>query len=130
MNAQTIVDLLKRTFAEWREDKASRLAAASGCGAVIDVDQLPIADAAWELAKRAGVAPALLPAAAARHALGDGEDFELLLAVPPLVAATLLEEQPLECSLSCVGELVEGRGLWQRTAGGERQPLEPKGWQH
>jgi thiamine-monophosphate kinase len=109
---------------------ASRLAAASGCGAVIDVDQLPIADAAWQIARCEDVAAHEIPAVAARHALGDGEDFELLLAVPPPVANAILDERPLDCSLMCVGELISERGLWQKSADGERRPLEPKGWEH
>ena len=69
-------------------------------------------------------------AAALEHALGDGEDFELLLAVPPEVAEAILGEQPLDCRLTCVGELVAGSGLWQQSAGGELLPLEARGWLH
>ena len=65
-----------------------------------------------------------------QHALGDGEDFELLLAVPPDVAEAILRDQPLECPITCVGELVAGSGLWQQSADGTREPLRPAGWQH
>jgi thiamine-monophosphate kinase len=96
----------------------SRLAAESNCGAVIHVDRVPISDAAQKL-----VDPL-------RHALGDGEDFELLVAVPPAVADAILHNEPLDCRVTCVGELIAESGLWQQTAGGERKPLEPTGWQH
>lgn len=101
----------------------SRLAAASGCGAVVFTDQVPISPAARQLASGD-------EAAALNHALGDGEDFELLLTVSPDVAEEMLRDQPLDCPLTCVGELVDGDGLWQQTADGPRRPLEPTGWVH
>jgi len=101
----------------------SRLAEASGCGAVVCTDRVPISAAARKLA--GGDA-----AAALGHALGDGEDFELLLAVSPDVAEAMLGDQPLDCRLTCVGELVIGSGLWQQSAGGELLPLEATGWLH
>jgi thiamine-monophosphate kinase len=102
---------------------ASRLAAASGCGAVLRLDEVPISAAAWQLADDDAEA-------ALRHALGDGEDFELLLAVAPGAADAMLEDQPLDCGMRCVGELVTGSGLWQQSDGGEVLPLEPIGWLH
>jgi thiamine-monophosphate kinase len=106
----------------------SRLAAESGCGAVIDTDQVPISNAARELVSSESAAE--IKAAALRHALSDGEDFELILAVPPAVADAILQDQPLDCRITCIGELVNEKGLWQKTAGGDRKPLEPTGWQH
>ena len=54
----------------------ARLAEESGCGAVIELDRVPIAQDAERLA-------ALRPSegSALDHALSDGEDFELVLAV-------------------------------------------------
>jgi thiamine-monophosphate kinase len=106
----------------------SRLAAESGCGAVIQTDHLPISDAARQLAR--GESAIDVEQAAVRHALGDGEDFELLLAVPSTAADAILRDQPLECPITCVGELVAGEGLWQQTTRSARIPLEPTGWQH
>jgi thiamine-monophosphate kinase len=97
---------------------ASRLAAASGCGAVIWTDRVPISPAALSMDNPL------------EHALFDGEDFELLLAVPPQVADAILDQRPLDCSITCIGELVADRGLWQTSADGGRRPLEPKGWEH
>src|SRR4051812_15407345 len=65
---------------------ASRLAEASGCGAIIYTDRVPVSPDAIELAKRDGADdPAAddIEAAALAHALGDGQDFELLFAAPP-----------------------------------------------
>jgi thiamine-monophosphate kinase len=108
---------------------ASRLAAESGCGAVLFTDQIPIAGAAHELAA-SEAHESNKHAAALRHALGDGEDFELLLAAPPVVAAKMLSEQPIACGLTHIGELVVDRGLWQQTSTTQRTPLEPIGWLH
>ena len=96
----------------------SRLAAESGCGAVIQTADVPISDAARQL-------PDPL-----QHALGDGEDFELLLAAPPDAAADDPAGCPLDCPITCIGELIAAQGLWQQSAGGKRSPLEPHGWQH
>jgi thiamine-monophosphate kinase len=105
----------------------SRLAAESGCGAVIQTDRVPISDAARELAHRESAGD--VAQASLRHALGDGEDFELLLAVPPAAADAILREGSVACGISCVGELIEEQGLWQQF-GEKRTPLEPIGWQH
>jgi len=107
----------------------SRLAAESSCGALIFTDQVPVAKAAHELAAREVVLNNE-HATALRHALGDGEDFELLLAAPPDAAAAMLRDQPLECGITHVGELISDSGLWQQTETGQRQPLEPIGWLH
>jgi thiamine-monophosphate kinase len=106
----------------------SRLAAESGCGAVLFFDQVPVSAAARALAARESDGGVEL--AALRHALGDGEDFELLLAAPPEVARQILADRPLECRVSHVGELIAGDGLWQQGADGQRRPLEPTGWLH
>jgi thiamine-monophosphate kinase len=96
----------------------SRLSTASRCGAVIDHHRVPLSSVAREM-------PDPL-----QSALTDGEDFELLLAVPPAVADVILAEQPLECPLTAIGELIAEPGLWQQDGTGHRTPLEPKGWQH
>ncbi len=107
---------------------ASRLAAESRCGAVIFTDRVPISPDAYELSRRDGAAD--IEAASLRHALSDGEDFELLLAAPPEVARKILREQPVECGITHVGELIEESGLWQQAGQDLREPLEPIGWLH
>lgn len=92
----------------------------SGCGAVLHADAIPIHADAVELARMSGRTPLV-------HALGDGEDFELVFAVSPADGEWLSNVLPLP-NLTKVGECVE-RGLWLER-GGTRMPLEPKGWVH
>ncbi|MBL8829266.1 MAG: thiamine-monophosphate kinase [Planctomycetaceae bacterium] len=101
----------------------ARLAEASRCSATVDVDHVPISPDAQELSRRDGT-PAL------EHALGNGEDFELIMAVPPRDADEMLADQPLNVPLTCIGEFGTGSGLWQRSARGLRQPLEQRGYVH
>jgi thiamine-monophosphate kinase len=107
---------------------ASRLAAASACGAVLFTDQIPISPDAYELTARESATDH--EATALRHALSDGQDFELLFSVAPETAKVIIREQPLDCPITHVGELVSEPGLWQQTSGGPRRPLEPIGWMH
>ena len=64
------------------------------------------------------------------HALSDGEDFELLLAVPPEEAKRMLKVQPLNIPLTAIGEFQSAPGLRQINAAGRCQPLEPRGYEH
>jgi len=103
----------------------SRIAAESRCGAVLQTGAVPVADDAHRLAAR--LADGLT---ALDHALGDGEDFELILAVPPAEADRMLAEQPLAVPLTAVGRFVEQPGLWQIDAEGRTAPLAARGYQH
>lgn len=104
----------------------SRMAKASGCGAVIDLAAVPISPAAHTLtASQPDRGTAL------EHALGDGEDFELLLAVPEAEATRLLADQPLEgVRVTCIGQFVAEPGLWSDDGSGSRVPLAPRGFLH
>jgi thiamine-monophosphate kinase len=102
---------------------AARLAAASGCGVGLDLAAIPISPAARELAETSS-------RTALKHALSDGEDFELLLAAPPDAAEAILRDRPLEVAVTRIGEFVEQVGLWQTTDSGNRTPLEPAGFLH
>ena len=97
---------------------------ASGCGAVLHADAVPIAADARRLADQFGDGSTPL-----EHALGDGEDFELVLAVPPEEAQRMLTQQPLSIALSDIGEFVAEPGLWIQDDRG-RRPLTPRGWEH
>ena len=103
----------------------SHLAEESGCGAVIRTEAVPVADDARRLAEQ--LADGSTPF---EHALGDGEDFELILAVPPDEADRMLADQPLAVPLTSIGQFVEEPGLWQTDARGGRLPLVPRGYQH
>jgi thiamine-monophosphate kinase len=104
---------------------ASRLAAESRCGVCLNLASIPIAPAAAELARQSPHDESPLD-----HALGDGEDFELLLAVDPETAARMLAEQPLSIPLTAIGEFLSEPGLWQRAEAGNITPLEPRGYLH
>jgi thiamine-monophosphate kinase len=104
----------------------SRLCDESGCGAAIEMDKIPIASAAEELSRKPGQGGSAL-----EHALGDGEDFELILAVPAVSAEQMLVDQPLDgVMLTEIGEVVQQRGLWSRDSAGQVAPLEPRGYWH
>jgi thiamine-monophosphate kinase len=107
---------------------ASRLAAESKCGALIYTDRVPVSPAAIELARNEGAAD--LGDAALRHALGDGQDFELLISTSPETAKAILRDHPLDCNVTHVGELTAEPGLWQEKSDGVRTPLEATGWRH
>jgi thiamine-monophosphate kinase len=92
----------------------------SRCGAVLHVDSIPIAPAAHERAKQTGKTPL-------EHALGDGEDFELIFTVSPADGAMLLREPPSP-GLVKIGECLE-MGFWLDTSTG-RKPLPSVGWVH
>jgi len=101
-----------------------RLCDESDCGAVLQAAHVPVhADALRLAAERDDGRSSL------EHALSDGEDFELILAVPPVAAAQLLAERPLSVSLTDIGEFVAERGLWMEDAAG-RRPLARRGWEH
>jgi thiamine-monophosphate kinase len=102
-----------------------RMTRASGCGAILDLATIPISDAARQLSARSqdNLSPL-------EHALGDGEDFELILAVPAHEAERLVREQPLTIRLTRIGELIREDGLWHQDASGERVPLQPRGYEH
>jgi thiamine-monophosphate kinase len=102
-----------------------RMAKESGCGAVIDLNKVPIAQAAVTLANSGDDGDTPLA-----HALADGEDFELILAVPPDAAERLLAEQPLACGCTRIGEFIAEPGLWQLDAARGRLPLVPRGFEH
>jgi len=98
----------------------------SRCGAVIDIDRVPIAPDAHELSNQRSDKSLPLD-----HALSDGEDFELILAAPPESAERMLADQPLEnVPLSDIGQFISERGLWTRGQSASRQPISPRGFEH
>lgn len=103
----------------------SRLADASGCGAALDLSQIPVAPSASSFADSLKAGRSALD-----HALSDGEDFELILAVPPDQAEELVRTQPLQVSLTQIGTFIAEPGLWSQQADGTRLPLAPRGYEH
>ena len=102
---------------------ASRLAAASGCGMALRLDQIPISADAVKLAACDRATPL-------EHALGDGEDFELLLTAPTAVADQIFREQPLGVPVTIIGECVAQAGLWEHGPDDHLRQLEPNGYRH
>jgi thiamine-monophosphate kinase len=103
----------------------SRICEASGCGAVIDLATIPVAGAAEQLAGQLGDGSTALD-----HALGDGEDFELILAVPADLADELVAKQPLDVPLTRIGTFVTEARLFSAGEGGRHEPLTPRGYEH
>jgi thiamine-monophosphate kinase len=103
----------------------SRLIGESGVGAIVQTDRVPIHDDARRLAQQQHDGRSPL-----EHALSDGEDFELLLAVPPDDARRMIAEQPLRALLTDIGQFTGETGLWKRNADGPVEPLTPSGWEH
>ncbi len=106
----------------------ARMMASSGLAAVLDLAAIPIHADAVRMATLPGDGRSAL-----EHALGDGEDFELVLALPPDEARRLVVESPSladGAAFTIIGEVVEGAGLFAGTATGERVPLEVRGFIH
>jgi thiamine-monophosphate kinase len=64
------------------------------------------------------------------HALADGEDFELLLAMRPEEARRLLDAPPAGLTPAIIGEVITDPGLFARGPNGTKQPLPPRGFVH
>lgn len=104
----------------------ARMMTASGTRGVVRLADVPIHADAVRLAARDG-------GTALDHALGDGEDFELILAMPPEAARALVAAAgtpPLELPIALIGVVEEGAGLVAQAADGARSPLEPRGYVH
>lgn len=82
---------------------AGKLAAASGCAVVIEVDRLPLSAALRAQAGTAG---------AARLALTGGDDYELCFTVPPARAGELAARLAnVKCEVTCIGRIEPGDGI-------------------
>ena len=81
---------------------------ASGVGARIDAEAVPVAASA-DLA----------------GALGDGEDYELLFALPPDQA-----DRDLAVAVTRIGSIVEGEAMTLVHGDGRQEPLPQTGWEH
>jgi thiamine-monophosphate kinase len=101
----------------------SHIADESKCGAVLIAERIPITDDARILAAEDGRTPL-------HHALSDGEDFELIVAVSPADGARLLATQPVPgITLHHIGTCVAEAGMWIEETG-VRRVLPPLGYSH
>lgn len=103
-----------------------RMAEASGCAACLKLEAIPVSRAARELS----CCVADPEAVALQRALSDGEDFELLLAIPGDDAQRIVADPHHGLTCTIIGEFFEGTGLWQFMAGNHRKQIEPRGYEH
>jgi thiamine-monophosphate kinase len=98
-----------------------KLAGASGVAAHVDVGRLPTSGALRQLVS---------PAAAAELALAAGDDYELLVAVPPARFDELTAiARRLNLTFTAIGELRPGSGVtW--TLGGQPYAAPTRGYEH
>jgi thiamine-monophosphate kinase len=97
-----------------------RLAAASGCGALIDEESLPVSAALRAAAGQEAV----------RELLAGGEDYELCVAAPPAQAAGLQAAAAAAgVPLARIGRLAPGTGIQLRRGGAVTQFSSP-GFDH
>jgi thiamine-monophosphate kinase len=93
----------------------------SGVGALLQLDHVPVAEAAKQLED--GVS-------ALEHALYDGEDFELLFCVPAERVDEFKRSWPFEVSVTEIGELVAEPGVYVVAEDSKQQSLERGGFAH
>jgi thiamine-monophosphate kinase len=93
----------------------------SATGAVVRASAVPISEAARRLA---GEKSAL------EHALGDGEDFELLFTLSAEDGRRLLASPPSDTPLTHIGEITAGRTCQLVDLGGRPCELARLGWVH
>lgn len=102
----------------------TRMCMASGVGCRLNLGQVPIAQSAIEAANLLGIPPLEL-------ALSGGEDYELLVTLPPDAvgeARRLLDER-FAVPLTPIGDITES-GLIAVDPDGVESPLVPRGWDH
>ncbi len=93
----------------------------SRVGAVLRADQIPISETAQILQD---------DRTPLEHALGDGEDFELLFTVSPEDGERILRQCPLSIPVTKIGEIAP-KGRYELTdENNEPQPLPRTGWVH
>jgi len=105
---------------------AFRLARASRVAIEIDVALVPVHADARRAAKRTR-------RSTLDHALHDGEDHELIAAVPAAALPRIERESSARCPhLREIGRVVRGSGLWLVHADGRRERWDPArgGWKH
>lgn len=96
-----------------------RLCAASGVGAELDIESIPIHADAIALAGQTGRSPF-------EHAWSDGEDFELIFTVDP---QEVDQARELDQAVAHIGTITGRTGLWRRRSG-KLERLSPQGYLH
>ncbi|GAF79572.1 unnamed protein product, partial [marine sediment metagenome] len=96
----------------------NRICRASGVGAVIDAERIPISDEA-----RKSKDPL-------SSALNDGEDFELLFTLSQRQCQRLLKLWDESVAITRIGTITRARKLRIKRADGRLDDLQPKGYDH
>jgi thiamine-monophosphate kinase len=105
---------------------------ASHVGGIIELASVPIHSDAISLSE----VPDTNQITPLEHAMQDGEDFELLLAIPPQAAHALVEDDPgslvqqTTMQPRIIGKVTEGFAFAGTTPDGQTIRLEPKGFEH
>jgi thiamine-monophosphate kinase len=105
-----------------------RMMAASGTRGVVRLADVPIHPDAVRMSGQPGDGKSPLD-----HALADGEDFELIMAMPPDAARALVAaaaSPSLGLPITVIGAVEAGSGLVAIAADGSRRSLEPRGFLH
>ncbi|QHC34355.1 thiamine-phosphate kinase [Komagataeibacter xylinus] len=96
------------------------LARESGVGAVIEAPRVPLSPAVHALGS-----------AWLAQCLTGGDDYELLLAVPPAKESSLLAHAArVGVAVTRIGRMVPGAGVQVRDEAGNEMPLARRGWSH
>jgi thiamine-monophosphate kinase len=102
---------------------AAHIAEESGVALEIDAGTIPVSAAARRLSRMDGKSPL-------RHAVADGEDFELLLTMPEPRLRRALEEWPFAAPLTVIGRVRRGKGAVLVRETGRRERIDAEGYQH
>ena len=105
-----------------------RMMAASGTRGSVRLADVPIHPDALTMSRQPGDGKSPLD-----HALADGEDFELIMAMPPDAARALVAaaaSPSLGLPITVIGAVEAGSGLVAIAADGIRRSLEPQGFLH
>ncbi len=94
-----------------------------GLGATLDVRALPVHDDARHLSTSDGLDPL-------QHALNDGEDFELCLALAPEDATRLSVDPPDGVRLHVIGTIDTVPGIRLRHPDGRTETVQGRGFDH
>ena len=92
-------------------------------GIKIQLNDVPVSKDAKQKSKTSGKTPL-------EHALGDGEDFELLLAVSTKDANAIVADSSLGVPLTVIGTVIDQPGLWSEDNAGKLNRLTVTGYEH
>ncbi len=97
-----------------------KLCAASGCGAQLDIDALPLSSALRSVFD---------PDACVHYALAGGDDYEMIFSIPPtrLAQVAALNSNAVLCT--CIGEITGTRTVECRRVG-RPFAVERRGYEH